>query len=103
MTACSYLFRSLGSVIGLSLSSTVVQQALRNRLRDALRDSKDIDRIVEGVRQSLDFIKTLDPPVAKVVRGCYGWSTNKGFAFMIGVVFFAMVSSFFIREKKLSR
>ncbi|KAL2848133.1 hypothetical protein BJY01DRAFT_233999 [Aspergillus pseudoustus] len=85
VTACSYLFRSLGSVIGLALSSTVVQQVLRGRLRDALRDSKDIDRIVDGVRQSLDFIKTLEPDVAKTVRDCYGWATNKGFGFLIGV------------------
>ncbi|KAH8423075.1 putative MFS multidrug transporter [Aspergillus melleus] len=103
VTACSYLFRSLGSVIGLSLSSTVVQQVLRGRLRYALRDSEDIDRIVEGVRQSLDFIKTLDPAVAKVVRSCYGWATNKGFSLLVGIVFFALVSSFFIREKKLTR
>ncbi|PYH98180.1 MFS multidrug transporter [Aspergillus ellipticus CBS 707.79] len=101
VTACSYLFRSLGSVIGLSLSSTVVQQILRDRLHYALRDSKDIDQIVEGVRQSLDFIKTLDPAVAKVVRSCYEYATNKGFSFMIGIVFFAVVSSLFIREKRL--
>ncbi|OJJ06266.1 hypothetical protein ASPVEDRAFT_45672 [Aspergillus versicolor CBS 583.65] len=103
VTACSYLFRSLGSVIGLSLSSTVVQQVLRTRLRDALRDSKDVDKIVDGVRQSLDFIKTLDPVVARTVRDCYGWATNKGFAFLIGVVFFAFVSSLFIRERNLTR
>ncbi|KAE8150526.1 major facilitator superfamily domain-containing protein [Aspergillus avenaceus] len=95
------LFRSLGSVIGMSLSSTVVQQLLRERLRSSLRDSKDIDRIVDGVRQSLDFIRTLDPSVGKVVRGCYGWAMNKGFAFMVGVVAFALISSLFIREKKL--
>lgn len=103
VTACSYLFRSLGSVIGLSLSSTVVQQLLRSRLRDALRNSKDIDRIVDGVRQSLDFIKTLEPAVGHVVRNCYGWATNKGFAFMVAIVFFALLSSTFIRESKLNR
>ncbi|CBF81063.1 hypothetical protein AN5198.2 [Aspergillus nidulans FGSC A4] len=103
VTACSYLFRSLGSVIGLALSSTVVQQVLRNRLRYALRESKDIDRIVDGVRESLDFIKTLDPAIARIVRDCYGWATNKGFAFLIGVVFLAFVSSLFIRERSLSR
>ncbi|KAL4998235.1 major facilitator superfamily domain-containing protein [Aspergillus recurvatus] len=103
VTACSYLFRSLGSVIGLALSSTVVQQVLRNRLRYALRDSKDIDRIVDGVRQSLDFIKTLDPAVARTVRDCYGWATSKGFTFLIGVVFLAFTSSLFIRERSLSR
>ncbi|GAB1198834.1 hypothetical protein APSETT444_008164 [Aspergillus pseudonomiae] len=92
---------------GIGVTSTLiclmVQQILRGRLRSALRDSKDIDRIVDGVRQSLDFIKTLDPSVAKAVRGCYGWAMNKGFAFMIAVVFFALVSSFFMREKKLIR
>ncbi|PYI28655.1 MFS general substrate transporter [Aspergillus indologenus CBS 114.80] len=103
VTACSYLFRSLGSVIGLSLSSTVVQQVLRDRLQWALRDSDDIDAIVAGVRQSLDFIKTLDPAVAKVVRSCYGWATNKSFAFVVGVVFCSLVSSLFIHEKRLSR
>lgn len=103
VTACSYLFRSLGSVIGLSLSSTVVQQLLRTRLRTGLRNSKDIDRIVDGVRQSLDFIQTLDPAVGRIVRNCYGWATNKGFAFMIAIVFFALVSSTFIRESKLNR
>ncbi|RAH55451.1 MFS general substrate transporter [Aspergillus piperis CBS 112811] len=103
VTACSYLFRSLGSVIGLSLSSTVVQQLLRERLHFALRDSKDIDKIVDGVRQSLDFIKTLDPTTGRIVRSCYGWATNKGFAFLVAVVFCALISSFFIREKKLSR
>lgn len=102
-TACSYLFRSLGSVVGLSLSATVVQQILRERLQSALRDNQDIDRIIKGVRQSLDFIRTLDPQVRDIVRSCYGKATNLGFAFMIGIVFFSLVSSFFIREQKLSR
>ena len=87
--------------MGLSFSSTVVQQILRTRLRFALSGSPDIDRIVEGVRQSLEFIKTLDPAVGSVVRDCYGWATNKGFAVMIGIVFMSLFSSVFIREKKL--
>lgn len=103
MTACSYLFRSLGSVIGLSLSATVVQQLLRDRLRSALHGSKNIDEIVNGVRESLGYIKKLDPEVANIVRNCYGWSTNKGFALTSAVVFFALLSGFFMRETKLSR
>ncbi|GLI77298.1 hypothetical protein PoHVEF18_005587 [Penicillium ochrochloron] len=103
VTACSYLFRSLGSVIGLSLSSTVVQQLLRDGLREGLRDSKNIDQIVNGVRESLDYIKKLDPDIAQIVRGCYGSSVNKGFAFMVVIVFFALFSAFFMREAKLTR
>ncbi|KAK2735654.1 hypothetical protein FQN55_002165 [Onygenales sp. PD_40] len=102
-TACSYLFRSLGSVMGLSLGSTVLQQSLRNDLRSALGGNKDIDKIVAGVRQSLDFINTLDPKVRTIVRACYGRATNYTFVFMTIVVFFSLFSAFFIRETKLSR
>ncbi|TPX22615.1 hypothetical protein DIZ76_014492 [Coccidioides immitis] len=101
-TACSYLFRSLGSVIGVSLSSGIVQQTLRSSLRSALRDSKDIDKIVNGVRESLDYLKALDPPIRQIVRECYGHATNSSFGFMAAVAFFSLLSSAFIREQKLS-
>ncbi|KAJ5759010.1 hypothetical protein N7520_006166 [Penicillium odoratum] len=103
VTACSYLFRSMGSMIGVSLSSSVVQQLLRERLRSDLHDSKNIDEIVNGVRESLDYIKKLDPEIAKIVRNCYAWSTNKGFGFLTIVVFFAFFSACFIREANLKR
>lgn len=102
-TACSYLFRSLGSVIGISLSSTVVQQSLRSHLIQRLGGGEEADRIVQRVRRSLDYIRTLEPGVREVVRRCYGHAARDGFAFMIGITFFALVSSFFIREKRLSR
>lgn len=92
-TACSYLFRSLGSVIGLSLSATVVQQSLRNQLQEKLRSGKDAENIVKRVRESLDYIGTLDPEVREVVRQCYGSATRHGFALMLGIVSFAMLSS----------
>ncbi|WEW59678.1 hypothetical protein PRK78_005157 [Emydomyces testavorans] len=101
-TACSYLFRSLGSVLGVSLSSGIVQQTLRSSLLSALRHRKDIDKIVDGVRQSLDYLKALEPDTRRIVRECYGHATNSGFAFMIAVAFFALFGSAFIREQKLS-
>ena len=92
-TACSYLFRSLGSVVGLSLSATVVQQSLRNQLKERLNSGKDAEDIVDRVRQSLDYIRTLDPEVREIVRQCYGSATRHGFSLMLGIVFFAMLSS----------
>lgn len=102
-TACSYLFRSLGSVVGVSLSATVVQQSLRGRLRVELGDGKDADKIVEGVRQSLDYIKCLNPEVRDLVRQSYGHAVRDGFALMVPMVFLAFLSSLLIREKKLSK
>lgn len=92
-TACSYLFRSLGSVVGLSLSATVVQQTLRTQLRSRLKSGKDADAIVQSVRESLDYIKTLEQEVRMVVRDCYGAATRNGFWLMLGIAAFAMLSS----------
>ena len=92
-TACSYLFRSLGSVIGLSISATVVQQSLRTQLRDGLRSGKDADQIVKRVRESLEYVKSLDPDIQAIVRNCYGIAMRNGFALMLVVVSFAMISS----------
>lgn len=102
-TACSYLFRSLGSVMGLTLSSTVIQQSLRTGLRSALRDVEDIDKIVDNIRQSLDYIRNLEPHVKQLVRECYGRAISHGFGSMATIAFFALISAFFIREAKLGR
>ncbi|KAL8857883.1 MAG: hypothetical protein Q9178_005502 [Gyalolechia marmorata] len=102
-TACSYLFRSLGSIVGLSLSATVVQQSLRNELQDRLSSGQDAEEIVQKVRQSLDFIRTLSPEVRQVVRQCYSHATRNGFGLMLGIVFFSMLSAWFVREKRLSK
>ena len=92
-TACSYLFRSLGSVLGVSLSATVVQQSLRSQLQEKLRSDKDAANIVDRVRESLDNLKTLDPDTRKIVRECYGHATTAGFGLMLGIVAFAALSS----------
>lgn len=92
-TACSYLFRSLGSIVGLSLSATVVQQSLRNQLQDRLNSGQDAEEIVQKVRQSLDYINTLQPEIKQIVRECYSHSTSDGFGLMLGIVFFSMLSA----------
>lgn len=92
-TACSYLFRSLGSVVGLSLSATVVQQTLRTQLQERMSNGKDAEQIVKRVRESLDYVKTLEPEVREAVRQCYGTATRNGFAFMLGTASFAALAS----------
>lgn len=101
-TACSYLFRSLGSVLGLSISAAVVQQSLRMQLHDKLKGD-EADKIVERVRQSLDYLNDLDPNTRELVRSCYQKATNAAFGFMLVVVSGALISAFYIREKKLSK
>lgn len=92
-TACSYLFRSLGSVIGLSLTATVVQQSLRTQLRERLQSDSDAEETVKRVRESLDYIKTLGPEKREIIRHCYGQATRGAFGLVIGMTAFAMLSS----------
>ena len=92
-TACSYLFRSLGSVVILSLAASIIQQSLRDQLREHLNSGKDAENIVKRVRESLDYIKTLEPSVQEAVRQCYANSTRNGFAFVLGIGCCAMLSS----------
>lgn len=106
-TACSYLFRSLGSVFGVSMSATVANQALRKSLASELPSlglpEKEALEIAEKVRQSLAYLRQLAPEVRAVVADCYGKSTSAAFGLQIGLVAGAAVSAWFIREKALSR
>ena len=92
-TACSYLFRSLGSVVGLSLSAAVVQQSLKMELREHLGSGKEAALIERHVRESLDYIKTLKPNLQIIVRECYGSSVRNAFIFAIVIASLAAMSS----------
>lgn len=101
--ACSYLFRSMGSVFGVSLSATAVNGMLRSTLAHSLKNGQDANKIADMVRKSLDSIKTLDPAIVKIVRHCYAISTRVGFGASTALVSGAMISAWFIKEAKLNR
>lgn len=100
--ACSYLFRSLGTTIGISISTAVLQQALRTELIARLHDSR-ADEIAERVRESLDYIRELPLDLANTVRDCYAIATSWACLPVIIMIVLCLVSSSFIREKKLDR
>ena len=93
VTACSYLFRSLGSVLGLSIMMAVVQQRLKTLLHFRLPSGEDTDRIARSVRESLDFVKTLQPEMQVVVRESYASSIRMAYAIVIGVVAMSLLFS----------
>lgn len=105
MIACSYLFRALGSSIGVSAGSAVLQQVLRTQLAARLGDDdNDAARAIEErVRESLDYIRQLEPRVADVVRACYQTATLTVFASCAVPLALSFVLAFFIREKKVGK
>jgi predicted MFS family arabinose efflux permease len=105
-TACSYLFRSLGSVFGIAISATAMNQTLKTTLKERLRElgmAKDADKIANMVRRSLAALKELSPEVRTAVRECYAQGTRVAFSVEVVLVTGAAISAWFIREKALSR
>ncbi|GAW11224.1 hypothetical protein ANO14919_005660 [Xylariales sp. No.14919] len=101
--ACSYLFRSLGTIIGISISTATLQQMLRVNLAEELGSADRAKAIEEQVRLSLDYIRRLDPDIAIIVRKCYAIATQWAFVPVAIFVVLAITSSLFIKEKKLDR
>jgi hypothetical protein len=101
--ACSYLFRSLGSSIAISLSAAALQQVLRTQLAARFPDGDEARRIEEKVRQNIDYIKQLTEKQAQQVRASYQFATLGAFAPTIVFAVAGLVVSFWIKERTLKR
>ncbi|KAI0088770.1 MFS general substrate transporter [Irpex rosettiformis] len=100
-TAVSYLFRSLGTVVWLSVGTTLMQDTLRHLLYERLT-GEDVDEIIKRVRQSLSYIGELEPPVRVKVIASYEDALHATMYFTASLTVFALVSSLFIKEKSLA-
>lgn len=101
--ALLYLFRSLGSVIGISLSAAVIQHVLRAHVSHALRDHLDVEIILRQVRTSLEYIDTLDPQAQGIIRYCYEQATRWSFVLDLIMVAGAIGLGVLICERPLHR
>jgi predicted MFS family arabinose efflux permease len=102
-TACSYLFRSLGSVFGISMCATAFNQTLRKTLEIALSGDEDARDIADRVRSSLAYFRSLEPELKEIVRECYSKSARAALAVSLGMVLGSAFFAWFIREKRLGK
>lgn len=103
VVASSYLFRSLGSSLGVSLSAAALQQVLRTQLAVRFPDGDEAKMIEEKVRQSLDYIKRLSPRQAEQVRMSYKMATLGAYAPTLIFLIIGFVATFWIRERALKK
>ncbi|KAH9942963.1 MFS general substrate transporter [Amylocystis lapponica] len=101
-TAVSYLFRSLGSVLGLSIGTTLSQGTIRRRLHERL-SGEDVEKIITRVRESLSYLDRLEPTVRKTVVQSYEDGIQVTMWFAVALAVTAVICSFFIKEKSLGR
>ncbi|PHH55995.1 Multidrug resistance protein fnx1 [Ceratocystis fimbriata CBS 114723] len=59
ITAATYLFRSLGSTLGITIASSVFQNILSNRLWDAFGDKPDAAVIIGRILKSIESMRDL--------------------------------------------
>ena len=101
-TACSYLFRSLGSVFGISISASVVNQALKENLKAHFTE-RTAHIIADIVRRELDYGGSIPSEYHEVVADCYAKSIRAAFGVEIALVAGAAIAAWFIREKSLGK
>lgn len=101
--ACSYLFRSLGTSIAISLSSAALQQVLRTQLAARFPNGEEAREIGDKVRQSLDNIRKLSPRQGKIVIESYRWAILGGYGPTMLLFVLGFIVSFWIREKPLRK
>ena len=92
VTACAWLFRTLGCAIGLTIASSIVQQVLRAKLTSRV-DTGGAEDFLEDVQKSLDYIKTLAPRDEAFVRASYEKAIRMGWMLVLGFFLFALVSA----------
>jgi predicted MFS family arabinose efflux permease len=100
VTACFYLFRSLGSVFGVSMCATAFNQTLSKSLQEKLQGD-DATEIAERVRAGLAYYRDLDPALKSIVKECYGRATRAAFGVSIVLVAGSAIFAWFIKEKSL--
>ncbi|KAF3936589.1 hypothetical protein ABW19_dt0206802 [Dactylella cylindrospora] len=105
-TAVSYLFRSLGSVVGVSVASTLLQGALRADLKKSLKgmaSKEEIKEIIKKATGSLEFLRELRPEVKAVVIAAYESAVRYPFLMAVSIGLLSVVSSLFIIEQPLKK
>ncbi|KAK2798586.1 hypothetical protein FQN51_007606 [Onygenales sp. PD_10] len=98
-----YLIRSLGTVWGVAITSTITQNTLKQRLPAALTGVPDKWKIINEIRHSVLAIGKLPTDVQMAAREVYYDGIRLSFAASAAFGLVATVSALFARGRGLSR
>ncbi|KAJ3208860.1 hypothetical protein HDU67_006505 [Dinochytrium kinnereticum] len=95
-SAMTYLFRSTGAVLGVSMSQAALQSVLKTELYRRFT-GPDAERIVEIARKSAaDLRVRLDPDIVPIVVDAYIQAIRAGFAVCVACAGVALGASFLL-------
>ncbi|KAM7204661.1 major facilitator superfamily domain containing protein [Naviculisporaceae sp. PSN 640] len=97
----TYLVRSIGSVIGVAMTSSIVQTTLSVRLPDALGDIPDKGSVIDEIRHSVTAIRDLPPDIQLKARLVYYEALRYSFAASTAVALAAVCAALFANGRGL--
>ncbi|CAG8956930.1 hypothetical protein HYFRA_00011979 [Hymenoscyphus fraxineus] len=101
ITSASYAARSTGSVIGITIASTVFQNVLRPQLWSRIRHNKNAQDIISRIEHNLKTIHTLPPDLRSEASEAYMVSLRAVFLTMLGLAVTGLITGAFMKEYKL--
>lgn len=96
-TAMTYLFRTTGQVLGVSISGTILQFSLKSQLRRRLGQ----DELVDRIRHSSAIIPTLPPEIRRQATQAYAASLKNVFLFLCIVGIVTFLGSLLLKDEPL--
>lgn len=98
----SYLFRSIGGVIGISLTSAIFQGVVKNILTHSIT-GPNAELYIEIARKSMTEVRELLPAdVLEIVLDAYQVGLRWTFIACAGIASLTVISTFFIETFDLS-
>ncbi|PYH93949.1 MFS drug transporter [Aspergillus ellipticus CBS 707.79] len=98
-----YLVRSMGTVWGVAITSTIIQNTLRSGLAEALSGIPDKWKIIDEIRHSVSAIHSLPPEIQLAARMVYYRGIRLSFLASASFGFVATIAALFTRGKGLHR
>ncbi|KAG9002808.1 hypothetical protein FRB94_003611 [Tulasnella sp. JGI-2019a] len=100
LCAVSYLFRTTGQVIGVSLSGALLQSLLVKHLRERITGPGAAE-IIQNIRHSITIIPNLDPATRRAAVESWGLSLRIVYLAQMSVAILTFISCLFIEENPL--
>ncbi|KAI9510420.1 MFS general substrate transporter [Russula earlei] len=99
-TGLTYLFRTTGQVLGVSLSGTLLQGVLLSKLRQRIH-GPNAEQLISRIRHSTDVIRDLDPALRKSAIDSYADALRVVFICQVALNVLTFLSCMAIQENPL--
>jgi len=99
-TGITYLFRTTGQVLGVSLSGALLQSVLTTKLRERIQGPGSLE-LIEQIRHSTSLIPTLEPALRQAAVDSYADALRIVFICQAAANFLCLICCIPIQESPL--